>query len=204
MKKVIISKKSKILKIVILFGTIVIFATGIAFACKNIIKYNPFNGKPVIVAGNEIPEELIGEEVSLMIPPKTNIVLENEVIGNVTEEINTVVPNSNVDKEIEAKLQAYQELEENFEKIMYKYHGKEKINKILDSMNNENPETDMITSYTFPESGKTLLRCVVEIFDTMSPTEEEKQVLREFSQMMVSGNSNKIDDEELKERINNL
>lgn len=204
MKKVIISKKSKILKIVILFGTIVIFATGIAFACKNIIKYNPFNGKPVIVAGNEIPEELIGEEVSLMIPPKTNIVLENEVIGNVTEEINTVVPNSNVDKEIEAKLQAYQELEENFEKIMYKYHGKEKINKILDSMNNENPETDMITSYTFPESGKTLLRCVVEIFDTMTPTEEEKQVLREFSQMMVSGNSNKIDDEELKERINNL
>lgn len=204
MKKVIISKKSKILKIVILFGTIVIFATGISFACKNIIKYNPFNGKPVIIAGKEIPEELIGEEVSLMIPPKTNTVLENEVIGNVTEEINTVVPNSNVDKEIEAKLQAYQELEENFEKIMYKYHGKEKIDEILTSMNNENPETDMITSYTFPESGKTLLRCVVEIFDTMTPTEEEKQVLREFSQMMVSGNSNKIDDEELKERINNL
>ena len=204
MKKVIISKKSKILKIVILFGTIVIFATGISFACKNIIKHNPFNGKPVIIAGKEIPEELIGEEVSLMIPPKTNTVLENEVIGNVTEEINTVVPNSNVDKEIEAKLQAYQELEENFEKIMYKYHGKEKIDEILTSMNNENPETDMITSYTFPESGKTLLRCVVEIFDTMTPTEEEKQVLREFSQMMVSGNSNKIDDEELKERINNL
>ena len=191
-------------KIAVVAFLCLVLTSSVVFACKSIIKYNPFNGKPVIVAGNEIPEELIGKEVSLMIPPKTNTVLENEVIGNVTEEINTVVQNSNVDKEIEAKLQAYQELEENFEKIMYKYHGKEKINKILDSMNNENPETDMITSYTFPESGKILLRCVVEIFDTMTPTEEEKQVLREFSQMMVNGNSNKIDDEELKERINKL
>lgn len=62
----------------------------------------------------------------------------------------------------------------------------------------------MITSYTFSESGKTLLSCVVETFDTMAHTEEEKQVLKEFSQMMVSCNSNKINDEELKERIDNL
>lgn len=195
-------KKSSrsILKVAVVACCMITFTTGIVVAVTQIIKYNPFNGKPIIVAGEEIPEELIGEEVALMIPPKTNTVPKNEVIGNITEEINVVVPDSNVDKEIELKIQKYKELEEDFDRIMYKYHGKEKIDKILVDMNNENSEID----YGFPESGKTLLYCVIEIFDTMNPTEEEKQVLREFSQMMVVGNSNKIDDEELIEKINDL
>lgn len=184
----------------------VVFAKDIEKIITTIIRYNPFNGKPVIVVGEEVPEELIGKEVSLMIPPKANTVQE-EVIENVTEEINVVSENSNSYNSPEAintRIKEYEQLERDFESIMYKYYGEEKINQILTAMNNENPETDMITSYTFPESGKILLRCVVEIFDTMNPTEEEKQVLREFSQMMLSGHSNKINDDELKERINNL
>lgn len=210
---------SNIFKIVAVACCMIIFTTGAVVAVTKIIKYNPINGKPVIVVGENIPEELIEKEVSVMIPaesktkideePIGNVIEENNVVitGNVVEEINVVSDNKNSynsPEAIDTRIKEYEQLEKDFESIMYKYHGEEKINQILAEMNNENPETDMITSYTFPESGKTLLRCVVEIFDTMNPTEEEKQVLREFSQMMVEGNSNKIDDEELKERINNL
>lgn len=209
---------SNIFKIVAVACCMIIFTTGAVVAVTKIIKYNPINGKPVIVVGESIPEELMGKEVSVMIPaeskpkieePIGNVIEENNIVitGNVAEEINVVSEDKNSynsPEVIDTRIKEYEQLKRDFESIMYKYHGEEKINQILAEMNNENTETDMIKSYTFPESGKTLLRCVVEIFDTMNPTEDEKQVLREFSQMMVEGNSNKIDDEELKERINNL
>lgn len=196
--------KRRIIFLSIISLVILLLIPIVVSAAKTLIMYNPKNGKPVIVAGEEIPEELMGQEVSVMVPQKVEPVSE-EPIGNVTEEINVVSQKrsiSNSEQEIEAQIEAYKDLEENFDEIMYKYHGTEKINQVHTAMNNENPATDVITSYTFPESGKTLLRYVVEIFDTMNPTEEEKQVLREFSQMMVSGND--INDEELENRINSL
>lgn len=220
--KEIIEKRennSNIFKIVAVACCMIIFTTGAVVAVTKIIKYNPINGKPVIVVGENIPEELMGKEVSVMIPAESKTKIEEEPIGNVIEENNMVIigdvveeinvvsekKNSyNSPEAIDARIKEYEQLERDFETIMYKYYGEGKINQIFAAMNNENSETDMITSYIFPESGNILLRYVVKIFDTMNPTEEEKQVLREFSQMIVDGNDNKINDEELKERINNL
>lgn len=156
------SKKIKLVskKNIAIASVCIILTSSVALACKTIIRYNPFNGKPIILADKEVPEE-----------------------------INVVIPNNYTDKKIESEIKKFEELKEKFESIMCKYHGKEKIEQILASYENEK-----------------LLYCVIEIFDTMNPTDDEKQVLKEFSQMLVDSkqiNGNKFDDE-LKKRINNL
>lgn len=198
-------KKRIIILSVILLAILLIIPL-VSTAAKNLIMYNPENGRPVIVVGEETPEELVGKEVSLMIPADNKPTVEKDTTESLPEEeINVVSQKRNVaysELEIKAQLDAYKEREKRFNEIMYKYHGTEKIDQVLNAMNAENGETDIITSYTFPESGKTLLRYVVEIFDTMNPLEEEKEVLREFSQALVQYND--INDDDLENRINNL
>ena len=62
-------KKYIILIVVLLILLLVPLVT---LATKNVLMYNPENGKPVVVAEEESPEELIGKEVSLLVPIKPN------------------------------------------------------------------------------------------------------------------------------------
>ena len=67
-EKVFEMKKSKILKLVITFGCIGLIVTGGTIASKNLIMYNEQTGKPIIFAGQDVPEELNGKEVTLAVP----------------------------------------------------------------------------------------------------------------------------------------
>lgn len=67
---------------------------------------------------------------------------------------------------------------------------------------NANSNTEVVSNYEFPKEGITLLQYVIDIFDTMNPTEDEKDILREYSQDIVK--ANEINDENLENRILNL
>lgn len=60
--------KKRIIILSIILLVIVLLIPLVVSSAQMLILYNPENGKPVIVAGEEIPEELMGEEVSIMIP----------------------------------------------------------------------------------------------------------------------------------------
>ncbi len=174
-----------------------------AFANKTFIMYNPDNGKPIVAYDQEVPEELVGKEVSIQIPATQSQVID-EAEEVIDEEVNVLSKERNIqeysEQEIKAQYEEHQNLVNNFKQILYKYHGKEKMDKLYSDLNANNDV--VISDYEFPEEGKTLLQYVIDVFDTMNPTEEEKDILREYSQNIV--NFNEIDDKDLVNKILNL
>lgn len=71
-EKVIEMKKSKILKLVIAFGCVGLIVTGGVIASKNLIMYDKKSGKPIVIAGEEVPEELKGKETVIVVPKKSS------------------------------------------------------------------------------------------------------------------------------------
>ncbi len=174
-----------------------------AFANKTFIMYNPDNGKPIVAYDQEVPEELVGKEVSIQIPATQSQVID-EAEEVIDEEVNVLSKERNIqeysEQEIKAQYEEHQNLVNNFKQILYKYHGKEKMDKLYSDLNANNDV--VISDYEFPKEGKTLLQYVIDVFDTMNPTEEEKDILREYSQNIV--NFNEIDDKDLVNKILNL
>lgn len=174
------------------------------FANKTFIMYNSDNGKPIVAYDQEVPEELVGKEVSVQIPAtQPQVIDETEEV--IDEEVNVLSKERDIqeysEQAIKAQYEEHQNLVNNFQQILYKYHGKEKMDKLYSALNANNND-EIISDYEFPEEGKILLQYVIDVFDTMNPTEEEKDILREYSQNIV--NFNEIDDKDLVNKILNL
>ncbi len=197
-------KKRKTIIISIVVILVLCIVPVIVSASKNLIMYNPDNGRPIVSYNQEVPEELIGKEVSIQIPANQQVVDETEPEEDIQEEVNVLSKKRNIQEDSEEEIQAqyaeHQNLVNSFKEILYKYHGKEKMDKLYSDLNANN--TDVISNYEFPEAGRTLLQYVVDIFDTMNPTEAEKNILRQYSQDLVK--INEINDEDLENRILNL
>ena len=58
------------------------------------------------------------------------------------------------------------------------------------------------TSAGFPEAGKVLLNCVIEMCEDSSVTVENKMILKDVAQSIVKLNN--VNDEELENKINDL
>ena len=84
---------------------------------------------------------------------------------------------------------------ESFYNILSDYYGDDLINKIKREMSED-------TSAGFPEAGKVLLNCVIEMCEDSSVTVENKMILKDVAQSIVKLNN--VNDEELENKINDL
>lgn len=84
---------------------------------------------------------------------------------------------------------------ESFYNILSDYYGNDLINKVKKEMSED------ITG-DFPESGKTLLNCVIQMYEDETVTKEDKVLLKDVAQTIVK--LNKVNDDELERKINDL
>ena len=194
-------KKYIILIVVLLILLLVPLVT---LATKNVLMYNPENGKPVVVAEEESPEELIGKEVSLLVPIKPNeteelnvsdIQIKSEEELKQIEEITTEDKINPEDDVIRIAAEEEKNRMESFYNTLSDYYGDDLINKIKREMSED-------TSVGFPEAGKVLLNCVIEMCEDSSVTVENKMILKDVAQSIVELNN--VNDEELENKINDL
>lgn len=194
-------KKYIILIVVLLILLLVPLVT---LATKNVLMFNPENGKPVVVAEEESPEELIGKEVSLLVPIKPNeteelnvsdIQIKSEEELKQIEEITTEDKINPEDDVIRIAAEEEKNRMESFYNTLSDYYGDDLINKIKREMSED-------TSAGFPEAGKVLLNCVIEMCEDSSVTVENKMILKDVAQSIVKLNN--VNDEELENKINDL
>ena len=188
-------KKYIILIVVLLILLLVPLVT---LATKNVLMYNPENGKPVVVAEEESPEELIGKEVSLLVPIKPNETEElnvSDIQIKSEEELKQIEEITTEDDVIRIAAEEEKNRMESFYNTLSDYYGDDLINKIKREMSED-------TSAGFPEAGKVLLNCVIEMCEDSSVTVENKMILKDVAQSIVELNN--VNDEELENKINDL
>lgn len=191
----------KIYVILIIVVLILFLIPLIVVATKNILMYNPENGKPVVVAGEEAPEELVGKEVSLLVPIEPEIIedIENQIMSeDELKEIEKITTEDEINPEDDVIRKAAEEEKNKMEKfydILSDYYGADLINKIKKEMS-----TDITGE--FPKSGKTLLNCVIQMYEDENVIKEDKLLLKDVAQTIVK--LNKINDDELERKINDL
>ena len=165
-----------------------------------------FDEKPVIHAGESIPNDIHGDFVYAV--PSSNSELDRlnngtetplikeEIYMPTEEEIERGLDN------IEVKLEEIKRLERRFDEIMDKYYGKEEMDKIRKGMNEESAFTSEGFFEGIPklgENGKILLQYALELIDTKNLNNEEKEIIKSMIQGLVMNND--IQDKELEERI---
>ena len=171
-------------------------------ASKDLIKYDE-NGKPYIYGGEEVPEELKGKEGSIVVPrnvEETSINLQND---DMDEAAAIRAQSEDIDyEELHSRVSKIEERNRKFDEILFKYYGEE-IEKIKSDMREEgiHAEYGDASDMLFPPSGVKLLKHAVNIYNTTS-IQEEKDIIKEFCQVTVSGND--IGDIELENIINNM
>lgn len=80
-------RKAIIISIVVIF--VLCIVPVIVSANKTFIMYNPDNGKPIVAYDQEVPEELVGKEVSIQIPAtQPQVIDETEEV--IDEEVNVL------------------------------------------------------------------------------------------------------------------
>lgn len=202
-------------KKIIIIGTIILFVLilipSIIFATKGEIKYTP-EGKPYFYYYEEVPEEYKGKEGAIAVPANyasEEIVVENKSKQKNTnkDELTADIPVQDLDEETDAQIKAYleeqQAKEDMFFEILNKYHGKDKVDNVINTMTEESaPESNGEISSDFPPSAYELLELVIDIFDNKNPTEEEKAILKEYTQSLVRCNN--VENEYIRDRILNL
>ncbi len=190
-------------KRIIIIGIIIIVLMLIPFtvkASKNLIKHDD-NGKPYIYGGEEVPEELKGKEGSIVVPLHPD---NNEIEVQEEEEL----ASGNMEEafaELDARIAKIEETDRKFDEILFKYYGRDEIEKIKERMRNEGIHGDYgdVNSITFSPSCKELLWNAVNIYNTTS-IQEEKNVIKEFCQDMVNCNRREIDDQKLIQAVDNM
>lgn len=195
--------KKKILFVICLLCIMIGGVTIASLARGRQIRYTE-KGLPIVVSGEEIPDEIKGQNFALEVPMETpgsngddiaDFALEETEIMELNSEMNT---NQDVN-EIEDCLNSSEirELEEKGKETLYRYYGEQKIEELIERNQNESLKNGFI----FPESGEELLEMMFDIIDNPNALEEEKEsLIAIIHEMDLYGLKN----EELKQKIENL
>lgn len=192
--------KRKIL-IIIIFIFVVIGIPITIFASKNLLQYND-DGKLIIFAGEEIPQEVEDGTPIVIAVPNTSQMTPDEFQQNEKEEFmkshsdlqNIVVK----DKDLTSNLPKVEI--QPFEEVLYKYYGKEEIENIYSEINKElNGNYTSEPSY-LTKSQRKIFDICIEIINSNESTNDEKNILiKELKELVDT-----VADQDIVEKINNL